>query len=107
MSEHTPGPWEYDPDNGEISGCRGSIAMVLLVEDFPCLDAENDDLEAIEEGITADARLISASPDLLEAAIEFIAWIDSGKKGFPSEEKLHKAADGAIKAIAKVKGTEK
>lgn len=55
MSEtkHTPGPWTYEPGDSMECGCIWAPARMVC--DF------------IEDPNEADARLIAAAPDLLEA----------------------------------------
>ena len=63
MSEHTPGPWEAQPplnpndDYADISGPEhiGLAAVVWNIDGKP------------DEVCQANARLISAAPELLEA----------------------------------------
>jgi hypothetical protein len=53
MSKHTPGPWEALKNNyGQV------LIVVRSTNDFVC---------AVPDECEADARLISAAPDLLEA----------------------------------------
>lgn len=68
-AKHTRGPWEikpeefdrnYDRIRGGRLGCRYKIANVCLPE------FQNPDSQEIEES-RANARLIAAAPDLLEA----------------------------------------
>ena len=60
MSNHTPGPWVYDPNN---LGSYGVPHVGLVCEDgssLPIMLEEGPDMEA-------NARLIAAAPDMLEA----------------------------------------
>ncbi|HCE8379584.1 hypothetical protein AAA619_30790 [Pseudomonas aeruginosa] len=57
MSKHTPGPWEYSP-------VRGSIALLHIY----CADNKGPfHVERSDAETDANAKLIAASPDLLEA----------------------------------------
>ena len=62
---HTRGPWELDGDLGvmdlDIVCISGRIAMI---------DCENEDLT--DEEIIANARIMRAAPDLLEALQEAV-----------------------------------
>jgi len=64
MADYTKGPWDIDGDkhamNLDIVGPEGRIAM---------MDCEN--FEITDEELGANASLIAAAPDLLEA-LEFI-----------------------------------
>jgi hypothetical protein len=56
MNKHTPGPWEFDPNGG------------LPVIQIYCLDGKNPfHGHRSEEECAANARLMAASPDLLES----------------------------------------
>lgn len=66
-AKHTPGPWKLDEDDGMIHAVGGAaIAHVYGPDEFPCLDPEEDDIEAIRAEQEANARLIAAVPRLLE-----------------------------------------
>ena len=82
MTKHTLGPWTF-------RGCDGGWAI-----DF------NEDQEQVVDYVyeEADARLIAAAPELLEA-LENLLAVREGKGG----TKYH-ADDIARAAIAKAKG---
>lgn len=88
--KHTPGPWSYDPDENEIHADTRQ-------------DAGGDPYHICEmlSKNPANARLIAASPDLLEALKQAVARI----------EFLNGADDSAMDriraAIAKAEGREK
>ena len=65
--EYTPGPWVIEPcpDGLDIYSPRGRIAMINLDE-----PEEGNDL-------TANARLIAATPDLLEALMWAVDTADA------------------------------
>ena len=101
MSKHTPGPWKedawvgtdpYDDPDGpfvEVGNVRWSPNKV----DVPA---------AIEQ--TANARLIAAAPELLEALEKVIR--EYTKSLYNSDRALYlgRAVNAAEKAIAKAKG---
>jgi len=62
MSKHTPGPWTYDADDGSLTPAPGSGRN--LVGRFRC---GRDDAGQDARPTKADARLITAAPELLEA----------------------------------------
>lgn len=76
---HTPGPWRYWQDAGSIGiyemnrdgTCGSQIGLVLT---------ENLDECDIEQGV-ADARLIAAAPELLEACRALWRVIKTGECG--------------------------
>ena len=60
ISKHTPGPWERETED--------SLYILHKLEDDNCIDvAQVYCLGVTEEEWKANARLIAASPDLLEA----------------------------------------
>lgn len=71
MSKHTPGPWgiSINPDEPEIVAqlCTSGLAYFAIVPS-----------DSVSLGdIVADARLIAAAPELLEAARLVLAWHDA------------------------------
>ena len=100
MSAYTPGPWEADfgdfesGDSVNITASGAIIASVLGADSFPCLDDER--LPGFEIELKANARLIAAVPDLLEACkrVENIA------RAYASPASYQRLVD----AIAKAEG---
>jgi hypothetical protein len=82
MSQHTPGPWTIDDDGRTIKGRDGENVGGCVV------------LRMIE----ANARLITAAPDMYKAIKEYMEW--GPMTG--SDRDLHTAAFRA--AIAKAEG---
>ena len=77
-AKHTPGPWVvvFDADGGdhEVQCADAPIALVLGVDNFPCVDREDfEHCGYIDRVQRADARLIVAAPDLLAACEEVLA----------------------------------
>jgi hypothetical protein len=69
---HTPKPWHVDLGTGDITAVDGqvSIGTIYGVDDLPVAEFEDDDDEGIQQWVTeckANALLIGAAPDLLEA----------------------------------------
>jgi len=62
MSKHTPGPWHYKIDGFRITIGNASTRHDYLEHDRTVAVIEDNSLHA-----QADARLITAAPDLLEA----------------------------------------
>lgn len=81
MSKHTPGPWFYA--ESEVG--------------TPFVDSESvGDLSAVALPLDeqkANAHLIAAAPDLLEALEDLLPWLEDARM-----------ADGARAAIAKARG---
>jgi hypothetical protein len=96
MNEHTPGPWTYKLDNDspvnfEITTAH---APTSIVSGCGCCDSPWVSSEA-------DARLIAAAPELLEALEEIVKeYYENPDNG----RTLRWAIDGAKEAIAKAKG---
>lgn len=89
MGEYTPGPWpspEYD--NSDVSADKwfdvGCIARYVKSE--------------------ADARLISAAPDLLEALERLLQHTGGGVVARDYDEEFEAAVSNARNAIAKATG---
>lgn len=79
MSKHTPGPWftggNYGEHGVEIVGDDGNrrVCGIAHVErDLRDPDGRKTGTAPIERGL-ADARLIAAAPDLLEALVGLFA----------------------------------
>ena len=99
MSKHTPGPWV-------------SIESVLF--DRPEICDEKDRRVAVclsyypmhEDTRTANARLIAAAPDMLEALEDLVEWADAvkGRAGVRMSDPHTGSIDTAKRAIAKAKG---
>lgn len=70
MTQHTPGPWTFDPDEMSITAETGvMIARVTDLDDFPCVDPDTHDEDAIRRECIANGALLNAAPELLEALI--------------------------------------
>lgn len=99
--KHTPGPWEFstDPDEPEVVAelCTSGLAHFLIV---PTRDATLGD-------IAADARLIAAAPELLDAPVDLLHQSklsqDEGGWDFEQAEAAIAKATG-MTANAKVSG---
>lgn len=91
MSKHTPGPWDYwqgagigDESHAEIIAADGEIVIAGFNN-------------MIEQG-EANARLIAAAPDLLEALVDSLCALEVCGRDF--DHVMGKARA----AIAKAKG---
>lgn len=90
-AKHTPGPWKLD----QRSGC---LAVYPATDDRNCLSGAsnfaihysnkgakfNGSFWDMDEQAKADARLISAAPELLAALVavtETLAWLNSDNDG--------------------------
>jgi hypothetical protein len=68
MSAHTPGPWKCETPGDCIVAVDGTHVV--------CFGHDYDDYGYL--GNVADARLIAAAPDLLEACKAVLEQFDSG-----------------------------
>ena len=75
MSGHTAGPWRVNPGAGEVRGGDWNVIVADVASD-------------------ADARLIAAAPDLLDAVVRLLDAVARG-------DHKAKAIDAARAAIAK------
>ena len=101
MSEHTPGPWVFECED---VGSYGSTFWLDSENGEEIISQSEDPYEGvlIKGGdFIANARLIAAAPDLLEALQDMYEWHeiqeDPEWHGSPLEQR-------SSKAIAKAKG---
>ena len=94
MSKHTPGPWRL-ADHGEIVGATRRIAYMQPFGANQMLGGE---------GI-ANARLISAAPELLTALKDLLAWANISDDPGRASDQAACVARNARAAIAKAEGT--
>lgn len=105
-AQHTPGPWAIDRDPRR--GMSWNINIVDKARGHAvCFMAHSGGKEP--ERDEANARLIAAAPELLEALQEMVDGdaeaIDEAKAlGVPFPEEMLKAYRKAIAAIAKATG---
>lgn len=109
-AKHTPGPWitnEADHDapyqDIKIKAGKHHTVCTVWIDDAPV-----HDFNALQE---ANARLIAAAPDLLEAAKQVLAWYEAedghSKVDFYERVEMCRKSEAAIRAaIAKAEGTE-
>lgn len=92
MANHTSAPWDYD---------AGSYTIYSLADQ----QREIADICDQENGL-ADAMLIAAAPDLLQACIEFVrSWDTYRDQVVPVSASEPIAIVNARRAIAKAEGT--
>ena len=104
-AQHTPGPWRSaNSDDWNVScDLHGTSSYVAIgqangkpvcfaVAHSPSLfDTASSDAE-----LDANARLIAAAPELLEACQTFAEWLRREEAGFPAETRFT-TADGEAK----------
>ncbi len=95
MIQHTPGPWNVDLETGEIVAGKDKdfavLGTIYGADDFPCSE---DDISA---ECKANAHLIAAAPELLEAAkkaLEDCVDLIATEAGIALEKAIAKAEGG-------------
>jgi len=98
MAQHTPGPWHFDLADGSHITAEGGTIIIADAWSIE-FDEEFDNPDSVP---AANARLIAAAPDLLDACEFFLKFADMrAKKG----DELPSQLTGAVRAaIAKAKG---
>lgn len=94
---HSPGPWLVEHPHREPGVYVGAANTALVAKLYP----GDDGLEQTE----ANAALIAAAPELLEACEGFIAWLDFEGDVFEEEAIIERTKPLARAAIAKARGT--
>lgn len=74
MSGHTPGRWLLSDDGGHIYSDCNSGDVIVCPGDIICLEPDAD--ESSEMWRKANARLIAAAPEMLEALKQLVAMMD-------------------------------
>lgn len=102
MTNNTPGPWivAISDDNQDllVKAEHGGI-IICDCNMYPAKDGTFDDEQE------ANARLIAAVPDLLEACEKLLGVAHDAKQGAYDIEQAGSAYHAALLAIAKAKGT--
>ena len=84
MIKHTPGPWKVD-EFGYINAGGQQIADVYVYDSSDCMDCGQCEAHSVRDEpklpYKANARLIVAAPELLEAIKESMWYIDFGDSG--------------------------
>lgn len=94
---YTPGPWYVEDDFHIMSDAGPVLARVLTHEDFPCVDEE--DKERIDKEAAANAKLMSAAPELLRACQDLLTHASV------TEHMSARAVENARAAVAKAGGS--
>jgi hypothetical protein len=103
MSKHTPGPWRVYPTT-ELVDARGTEGVTgYNIESESCEIVGVEGIEFWKENAEANARLIAAAPELLEALTSLLSEAEafaSAIRAYANSE----AIAAARAAIAKAKG---
>lgn len=103
MQKFTPGPWTLcrTTDGGK------TVAFHVAADPHgslhPVVEYREGKVRAPEE-IEANARLISAAPELYEALKELAAAYDNYDGGSISEKRISRAIEAADAALTKARG---
>ena len=97
---HTPGPWIVEKTR---IGRRGPITLVMVVAEEGGMPGLIVNQGPIEPRDIANARLIAAAPDLLEA-LKSVVYVSADGKAFGFHNLDTKTAQTAAAAIAKAEG---
>jgi hypothetical protein len=102
---HTPGPWSRTPGerfrHDSSAGVKGPNGLyVATALDFNRLDREDE--------VEANANLIAAAPDLLEACEWLASWIDNEHPiwDLPDDIEICQLRQRLEEALAKARGEE-
>ena len=71
VAAHTPGPWKIG------NGTKANIISLRTYDTVARCEVEFGGSVSVPETITANARLIAAAPDLLEALTMFVEYLDA------------------------------
>jgi hypothetical protein len=105
--KHTPGPWAYELEYGPniteppriTTVARCANFVIGLPSDYPGGNYRDGDPSGDEE---ADARLIAAAPDLLEALEDCLRVVE-----FLASDSCPTTIQNATAALAKATGEQK
>ena len=97
MKTHAPGPWEIGPDGRSIKNVYGSRS---------CDDSQLWPVRVTGRGVNqlANARLIAAAPELLDALKDMVDIVSRNVDGRPGRDDAAECWDRARDAIAKAEG---
>lgn len=92
-SNHTPGPWEFDPENYGVCNHPGYGILDANRDSLRVTVHERDLSGRVYSSAASNARLIAAAPDLLEACKLVVEY-------YPAFEHLGDCEARELSAIA-------
>jgi hypothetical protein len=98
---HTPGPWVIDESR---YGKHGPVSMLMVVAEKGGMPGLIVNQGSVEPRDYANARLVAAAPELLEAARKIVGIIDSYGCGFYNQQQFIDGETMLRAAIAKAEG---
>jgi len=106
VSGHTPGPWRAFNHSWSDTSilAHGFDHAICLLDINHATEGSQDADEAL---MAANARLIAAAPDLLEACRLFLGYnADEGDDGIAFMLAYERAVSAALQAVAKATGAQ-
>ncbi len=100
MTKHTPGPWRAEIDNRMDMRVESHRTVAHLPIPYPARDHSRDD------EMKANARLIAAAPDMLDALKDALMVLQSAAAADPTWTQAAMARDDVSAAIAKAEGRD-
>lgn len=94
-AKHTPGPWEHRLSMGSVDIIHKNRLIAGVVSNVSI--GSNVKKQISDKERTANAKLIAAAPELLEACKKTLCLLRENWDGYDAEEDLEKA-------IAKAEG---
>lgn len=87
MSKHTPGPWQYAFEGG-------TTAFITEADGSTIICIRTTENTTAHKNLAANARLIAAAPDLLEACKTFAEWLRREEMGFVAAGRSRDTPEG-------------
>jgi len=104
MSEvkHTPGPWKWNgvPGKSDLFGLAGVQVIANYGYEGMCFSTFNDEQDE------ANARLMEAAPELLDALTALMQWVENWEPNFTQDDEWPADRKRFRAAIAKAQGTD-
>ena len=100
MSDYTKGPWHCKPNANGVYGADGYAVTYPVHQAITVLGSDDQSHQWVNRNAEANARLIAAAPELLEALEDIIEQLDTCEGGYY-------VSAAARAAIAKAKGETK
>lgn len=94
---HTPGPWE-------VAYLDHAEQRVVRAEHYEVCTCWHHSVGSIEKEMEANARLIAAAPELMEALKEVMSWTRNWDVQFLEDDEWPETEEKVRAAIAKAEG---
>lgn len=108
-AKHTPGPWFRDKESGFDCDVRAANGRKIASVNVQCMPRTKQQFDGRKAENNANAYLIAAAPELLEASMKVLQWFeaedDHSKADFYQRMQMCRDAEELIRsAIAKATG---